>query len=138
MAKRRVAEHVKSAVLKNIVFSTSDRFATAVVQVYTLHISTEELATFLRRYCTEVRDGAKLTNKFGLWMGRQRYRVLFRTREDGTVIYPLNTFYLDPDKDFLFVEDQPGACWRCGTVGHRMAECGVRRCRHRLSVCENG
>lgn len=125
-----MAEHIKTAVLKDMAFSSSDGFASVVVQVYTPYISTEELPTFLGRYCTEVRAGAKLTSKYGLWTGRRSFRVRFRTKEDGTVIYPPFNFFLGPDKGFLYVEGQPGACWRCGAVGHRMAGCGVRICRY--------
>lgn len=119
---RDIVRNASGDLLGDLVFSSSDVYATVVVQVYTPYLTTEDVALFLSQYCVEVRDGARIYSRHGLWMGRRHFRVHFRTQEDGRT-YPPHPFY----GEGVSVHR---ACWRCGAVGHRMADCSVKRCRY--------
>lgn len=127
--RKTIADNLELPLLRDLEFSSSDGYASVIVQVYTPLISTDDIALFLSRYCLEVRDGVRLTNKYGLFTGRRRFRVRFKSKPDGSTLYPPYMFFLGAEKGFLFIEGQPGACWRCGAVGHRMADCNKRGCR---------
>lgn len=55
--KRDVGPSSGGELLKELVFSSSDVYATVVVQMYMPYLTTEDIALFLGRYCVEVREG---------------------------------------------------------------------------------
>lgn len=96
------------------------------------HIPGKDVTTFLKRFCTVVRDPTHILNSYGFWIGKWSVVVrLFKdpTSEDGLQHLP-STFFLGNSHGLIYYPDMPQTCRRCGRKGHQMKDCTENACKN--------
>lgn len=70
-----------------------------VVHIYNPFVEEDDVLCFLARYCSDIREGTKVRNKFGFWTGKRRFMVRFRADpiSPGGYRHPPGVFSIGPD-----------------------------------------
>lgn len=107
-----------------------------VVHMYDPHIETEDIATFLKRCCSEVRFSHWVKGGVGLWNGKRKFFVKFREDPDGIGGYahPPSNFLIGRSRGYLFYSGMPLFCRKCLRFGHTQDACPEGKMA-RCSVC---
>ncbi|XP_075122673.1 uncharacterized protein LOC142196598 [Leptodactylus fuscus] len=91
------------------------------------HTPPGDIARFLARFCTVLRDPTRILNKTGYWTGK--WSVVVKLRRDGEVRHLPQTFSLGNSSGLIWYPDLPKACRRCGKEGHQVKDCKADACR---------
>ncbi|XP_075424062.1 uncharacterized protein LOC142464576 [Ascaphus truei] len=105
------------------------------VTVRNPHIPGKDIATFLRRSCTVVREPSRIKDKLGYWVGKWSMVVrLWPDPEAADRLHHLPpSFSLAGSPGRIFYPDQPQTCGNCGNLGHQWKQCTLKACRN----CKN-
>ena len=113
-----------------------------VIHLYYPFVLETDILCFLHRYCSEVKEGTKVRNKYGFWTGKRRFMVKFKTDplSAGGYQHPPGIFAIGPDRGYLYYPGMPVYCRRCGIYGHLKDECKNEKCRncgadHKANEC---
>ncbi|XP_075422724.1 zinc finger CCHC domain-containing protein 3-like [Ascaphus truei] len=105
------------------------------VTVRNPHIPGKDIATFLRRSCTVVREPSRIEDKLGYWVGK--WSMVVRLWPDSEATDRLHhlppSFSLAGSPGRIFYPDQPQTCGNCGNLGHQWKQCTLKACRN----CKN-
>ncbi|XP_075451162.1 uncharacterized protein LOC142492403 [Ascaphus truei] len=105
------------------------------VTVRNPHIPGKDIATFLRRSCTVVKEPSRIKDKLGYWVGKWSMVVrLWPNPEAADRLHHLPpSFSLAGSSGRIFYPDQPQTCGNCGNLGHQWKQCTLKACRN----CKN-
>ncbi|XP_075466098.1 uncharacterized protein LOC142499928 [Ascaphus truei] len=105
------------------------------VTVRNPHIPGRDIATFLRRFCTVVKEPSRIKDKLGYWVGKWSMVVrLWPNPEAADRLHHLPpSFSLAGSSGRIFYPDQPQTCGNCGNLGHQWKQCTLKACRN----CKN-
>ena len=113
-----------------------------VIHLYNPFVLETDILCFLHRYCSEVKEGTKVRNKYGFWTGKRRFMVKFKTDplSAGGYQHPPGIFAIGPDRGYLYYPGMPVYCRRCGLYGHLKDDCKNEKCRncgaeHKTNEC---
>lgn len=91
------------------------------------------VVAFLRRYCSSVKGGFRLTNRLGIFNSKLKFFVKLKVEPGGIggVCHPPANFSIAGNRGFLFYPGQPAYCRKCFSFGHTREDCNVeKRCRN--------
>lgn len=96
-----------------------------IVHIYNPHISTEDVVTFLERYCTVVRFSHLVENELGYWNAKRKFFVRFKHDPQGIggFAHPPSNFILGKSRGYLFYSGMPLFCRNCRKFGHTQDAC---------------
>ncbi|XP_075207902.1 uncharacterized protein LOC142312802 [Anomaloglossus baeobatrachus] len=95
------------------------------------HTPVRDISTFLRRFCTVVREPSHILNGSGFWTGKWSVTIRLYSEpasEDGLQHLP-PTFSLGNSFGRIYYPDMPHNCRKCGGKGHLMKTCKEDACR---------
>ncbi|XP_075062102.1 uncharacterized protein LOC142150816 [Mixophyes fleayi] len=96
------------------------------------HTPGKDIATFLSRFCSVVKDRSKILDVNGFWTGK--WSIIIRLRKDNTTTDGLqhlpSSFALGGSAGLLHYADQPRNCRKCGEADHMARSCKVSACRN--------
>ncbi|XP_075057038.1 uncharacterized protein LOC142143227 [Mixophyes fleayi] len=96
------------------------------------HTPGKDIATFLSRFCSVVKDPSKILDVNGFWTGK--WSIIIRLRKDSTATDGLqhlpSSFALGGSAGLLHYADQPRNCRKCGEADHMARSCKVSACRN--------
>uniref|UniRef100_A0A8C5PE96 CCHC-type domain-containing protein n=1 Tax=Leptobrachium leishanense TaxID=445787 RepID=A0A8C5PE96_9ANUR len=101
------------------------------VQMWNPLMPNQDVATFLRRYCTVIREPQTIMHPNGLGSGRLSVIVQLRpdaSSPDGLAHLP-QSFTLGNSVGILYYPGQPRCCRRCGREGHKAKICTADSCK---------
>ncbi|XP_069811810.1 zinc finger CCHC domain-containing protein 3-like, partial [Dendropsophus ebraccatus] len=134
---RRYWEAVKAArpespfsrFVSNCLIQREERRVT--VSILNPYIPGKDIATFLARYCTVVKEPSKILSSLGFWTGKWSVVVRLNRDEssdDGFQHLP-QAFSLGDAPGFIYYPDMPQICRRCSKKGHQAKDCSEDSCR---------
>ncbi|XP_075056935.1 uncharacterized protein LOC142143120 [Mixophyes fleayi] len=95
------------------------------------HTPGKDIATFLSRFCSAVKDPSKILDVNGFWTGK--WSIIIRLRKDNAATDGLqhlpSSFALGGSAGLLHYADQPRNCRKCGEADHMARSCKVSACR---------
>ncbi|OCT69623.1 hypothetical protein XELAEV_18040935mg [Xenopus laevis] len=93
--------------------------------MYNPFVDTADVATFLRRYCTEVCFSHLVKGGQGHWNGKRKFFVKLRQDPDGIggFLHPLSNFAIGQNRGYLFYSGMPLYCCNCARFGHTKDTC---------------
>ncbi|XP_073474299.1 uncharacterized protein [Aquarana catesbeiana] len=93
------------------------------------HTQGKDIATYLQRFCTVVKDPVRILDVNGFWIGK--WSVLCKLRKDpsGDIQHLQPCFSLGLSAGILFYPGMPHNCNRCGHPGHMGKDCTELACR---------
>ncbi|XP_040285795.1 zinc finger CCHC domain-containing protein 3-like [Bufo bufo] len=94
------------------------------------HIPGKDIVTYLKRFCTMVRDPTHILNGNGFWTGKWSVIVCLNrdpTDPDGVQHLP-PTFSLGNSQALIYYFDMPQTCRKCGKKGHKLSDCKEAAC----------
>ncbi|XP_075056936.1 uncharacterized protein LOC142143121 [Mixophyes fleayi] len=104
----------------------------ATVSMRNPHTPGKDIATFLSRFCSVVKDPCKILDVNGFWTGK--WSIIIRLRKDNTATDGLqhlpSSFALGGSAGLLHYADQPRNCRKCGEADHMARSCKVSACRN--------
>ncbi|XP_075431231.1 zinc finger CCHC domain-containing protein 3-like [Ascaphus truei] len=105
------------------------------VMVRNPHIPGKDIATFLRRSCTVVKEPSRIKDKLGYWVGKWSMVVRLWPNPEATdrLHHLPPSFSLAGSSGRIFYPDQPQTCGNCGNLGHQWKQCTLKACRN----CKN-
>ncbi len=71
----------------------------------------------------------QVRDRFGIWTGKRHFFVKLRVDSSvpGSPVHVPGSFYIGPNRGFLYYPKQPMYCRRCGE-GHVKADCEGQHC----------
>ncbi|KAM8921338.1 uncharacterized protein RCH25_016045 [Pelodytes ibericus] len=107
------------------------------------HTPGKDIATFLHRFCTVMREPAQIRDRHNYWTGK--WSLVIRLRQDSSspdgFHHLPSSFSLGNSFGTLRYGDQPMTCMKCSQTGHQRKECKSDSCRickvagHELKDC---
>ncbi|XP_075715661.1 uncharacterized protein LOC142750545 [Rhinoderma darwinii] len=95
------------------------------------HIPTNDITTFLKHFCTVVRDPTHILDGIGFWTGK--WSVIVRLHKDSSApdrVQDLpQAFSLGNSSGLIFYPDMPQTCRKCSLKGHGIRDCKAPACR---------
>ncbi|XP_072265345.1 uncharacterized protein [Pyxicephalus adspersus] len=94
------------------------------------HIPGQDIATFLKRFCTVLREPTRILDANGFCTGK--WTLTCKLRRDpstGDLLHLPQCINLGPCPGILHYEDMPRTCRRCGAEGHVGKDCPTVFCR---------
>lgn len=116
--------NLREPALKGVTYDVCTSRYLVIVQMYNPYVEEEDVSLFLKRFCSSVSKGLKVSDNYGLWTGKWKFFVQFKS-EGGSLSLPPHAFALGPDRGHLYVPELPASvsCWACGRRGHQSKDC---------------
>ena len=102
---------------------------TLTVIMYSERVTTEDIQTWLQRFCY-VNRGYELTDQDGVKTGARRFFVKLRRDTNNGVCHVPSTIQLGQIRGQVFYQGQPKECRKCGSLRHLAAECSTTFCKN--------
>ncbi|XP_077349968.1 uncharacterized protein LOC143998091 [Lithobates pipiens] len=93
------------------------------------HTSGKDIATYLQRFCTVVKDPVRILDANGFWIGKWSVLCKFRKDPSGDILHLQPCFSLGNSAGILFYPGIPFTCNRCSNTGHMGKDCKEPACR---------
>ncbi|XP_077334564.1 uncharacterized protein LOC143975887 [Lithobates pipiens] len=93
------------------------------------HTSGKDIATYLQRFCTVVKDPVRILDANGFWIGKWSVLCKFRKDPSGDILHLQPCFSLGNSAGTLFYPGIPFTCNRCSNTGHMGKDCKEPACR---------
>ncbi|XP_066444907.1 uncharacterized protein [Eleutherodactylus coqui] len=95
------------------------------------HIPGGDISTFLKRFCTVLKEPTRILDGNGFWTSK--WSVIVRLHKDsgpGTSVKHLpQIITLGNSSGLIYYPDMPQTCRKCGRGGHQMKDCSESACR---------
>ncbi|XP_077306262.1 uncharacterized protein LOC143925674 [Lithobates pipiens] len=93
------------------------------------HTSGKDIATYLQRFCTVVKDPVRILDANGFWIGKWSVLCKFRKDPSRDILHLQPCFSLGNSAGILFYPGIPFTCNRCSNTGHMGKDCKEPACR---------
>ncbi|XP_077307233.1 uncharacterized protein LOC143927157 [Lithobates pipiens] len=93
------------------------------------HTPGKDIATYLQRFCTVVKDPVRILYANGFWIGKWSVLCKFRKDPSGDIQHLQPCFSLGNSTGILYYPGIPYACNRCSNTGHMGKNCKELACR---------